>query len=85
MPIATLTSKKQITIPNQIAQQWNLQKGDGLMFIEEDGVVKVFPIRRESLLGMRGCLKPKRPAKSIEELRGIAREEHASRHADPES
>jgi len=85
MPIATLSSKNQITIPNKIARQWNLKKGDGLMFIEEDDGVKIFPIKRKSLLEMRGCLKPKRPVKSIEELRQIAREEHTSRHANPES
>jgi len=85
MTIATLSSKKQITIPAQIARRWNLKQGDGLMFIEEGNSVRVLPIKRRSLLEMRGSVKPQKPFKSIEELRRIAREEHTARHARPKS
>jgi AbrB family looped-hinge helix DNA binding protein len=88
MPIATLTTKKQITIPAQIARLWDLKQGDGIMFItttEEDGSIRVFPIKRKALLGMRGSVKPKKPVKSMEELRKIAREERASRHVRAKS
>ena len=33
MPIATLTTKNQITIPAQISRLWDLKQGDGIMFI----------------------------------------------------
>jgi AbrB family looped-hinge helix DNA binding protein len=85
MPIATLTTKNQITIPAQISRLWDLKQGDGIMFIEEDGAIRVFPIKRRSLLGMRGSVKSKKPVKSMEELRKIAREERASRHVRAKS
>ncbi len=85
MPIATLTTKKQITVPAQISRLWDLKQGDGIMFIEEDGAIRVFPIKRRSLLGMRGSVKPKKSVKSMEELRKIAREERASRHVRAKS
>jgi AbrB family looped-hinge helix DNA binding protein len=85
MPIATLTTKNQITIPAQISRLWDLKQGDGIMFIEEDGAIRVFPIKRRSLLGMRGSVKSKEPVKSMEELRKIAREERASHHARAKS
>jgi len=85
MPIATLTTKKQITIPAQISRLWDLKQGDGIMFIEEDGAIRVFPIKRKSLLEMRGSVRPKKPVKSMEELRKIAREERASRHVRAKS
>ena len=85
MPIATLTTKKQITVPAQISRLWDLKQGDGIMFIEEDGAIRVFPIKRKALLEMRGSVKPKKPVKSMEELRKIAREERASRHVHAKS
>jgi AbrB family looped-hinge helix DNA binding protein len=85
MPIATLTTKNQITIPAQISRLWDLKQGDGIMFIEEDGAIRVFPIKRRSLLGMRGSVKPKKSVKSMDELRKIAREERASHHARAKS
>lgn len=81
MPIARLSSKKQITIPTQIARRWNLKQGDGLMFIEEGDSIRVLPIKRRSLLEMRGSVKAKKPFESIEALRKIAREEHTPRYA----
>jgi AbrB family looped-hinge helix DNA binding protein len=85
MTIATLSSKRQITVPAQIARGWNLEQGDGLMFIEEGDSVRVLPIKRRSLLEMRGSVKTQKPFKSIKELRRIAREEHTAHEARPKS
>ena len=85
MPIATLTSKKQITVPSELVHLWHLDKGDGLLFVLQDNTVKVLPIKRKSLLGMRGSVKAKRAFKSMEELRRITREERALRYVHPES
>lgn len=80
MPIASLSSKKQITLPAQLVRRWDLQQGDGLMFFEDGDSVRVLPIKRKSLLEMRGSVKARQPIKDIDELRQIAREEHASHH-----
>jgi len=85
MPISSLSSKKQITVPARLVRRWNLEQGDGLMFLEDGDSVRVLPIKRRSLLKMRGSVKPKKPIKSIDELRQIAREEHASRYGREES
>jgi AbrB family looped-hinge helix DNA binding protein len=37
MEIAKLTSKGQITIPQDIRQKMDLKKGDGIIFFEENG------------------------------------------------
>lgn len=80
MAISTLSSKKQITLPARLVRRWNLKQGDGLMFFEDGDSVRVLPIKRQSLLEMRGSVKAKRPVSSMDELRQIAREEHASRN-----
>jgi len=85
MPISSLSSKKQITVPARLVRRWNLEQGDGLMFLEDGDSVRVLPIKRRSLLKMRGSVKPKKPIKSMDELRQIAREEHASRYGCEES
>jgi antitoxin PrlF len=48
MPISTLTSKGQITLPRQIRQQLKLQSGDKLNFqVETNGVVTLSPINKK--------------------------------------
>jgi len=49
------------------------------MFFEDGDVVRVLPVKRKSLLEMRGSVKPRQPIKSIYELRQVARKEHISR------
>ena len=80
MAISSLSSKKQITLPARLVRRWDLKQGDGLMFFEDGDSVRVLPIKRQSLLEMRGSVKPRQPIKSIDELRQIAREEHASHY-----
>ena len=80
MAISSLSSKKQITLPARLVRRWNLEQGDGLMFLEDGDSVRVLPIKRKSLLDMRGSVKARQPIKSMDELRRIAREEHASRY-----
>ncbi|HDL86231.1 MAG TPA: AbrB/MazE/SpoVT family DNA-binding domain-containing protein [Candidatus Acetothermia bacterium] len=80
MAIVSLSSKKQITLPAQLVHRWDLKQGDGLVFFEDGDSVRVLPIKRKSLLEMRGSVKAKQPIKDIDELRQVAREEHSSRH-----
>ena len=80
MAVSSLSSKKQITLPARLVRRWNLEQGDGLMFLEDGDSVRVLPIKRKSLLDMRGSVKARQPIKSVDEVRQIAREEHASRY-----
>lgn len=80
MAISSLSSKKQITLPARLVHRWNLKQGDGLMFFDDGDSVRVLPIKRQSLLEMRGSVKARHPIASMDKLRQIAREEHASRN-----
>ncbi|MGK7883910.1 MAG: AbrB/MazE/SpoVT family DNA-binding domain-containing protein [Crocosphaera sp.] len=69
MPTATITSKGQTTIPQEIRKLLNLHPGDRLDFIvAEDGRVYVQPtnIKVESLKGM--LHQPNREPVSIEQM-----------------
>ena len=47
MPVSTLTSKGQVTIPKRVREQLRLETGDRLDFrVEEDGSIRVYPIAR---------------------------------------
>lgn len=81
MAVSTLTSKRQITVPSELVRRWKLKQGDGLLFLWEGDSVRVVPIRRTPLLELRGSVQPKQPFASISEIRQVAREERASRHA----
>ncbi|MGE0735622.1 MAG: AbrB/MazE/SpoVT family DNA-binding domain-containing protein [Alphaproteobacteria bacterium] len=64
MPVSTLTSKGQTTIPKEVRDRLGLQPGDRLNFIvEADGSVTVSAAKRRAA-DLRGLLKhhaPRRP------------------------
>jgi AbrB family looped-hinge helix DNA binding protein len=48
MPVSTLTSKGQVTIPKNVRERLHLRTGDKLDFrVEEDGTIRVYPISRK--------------------------------------
>lgn len=47
-PRATLTSKGQITIPQEVRQRLGLRQGDQIEFITEHGVTVIKPARGET-------------------------------------
>ena len=48
MPISTVTSKGQVTIPKSVRERLHLRTGDKLDFrVEEDGTIRVHPIARK--------------------------------------
>ncbi|MDQ3460511.1 MAG: AbrB/MazE/SpoVT family DNA-binding domain-containing protein [Deinococcota bacterium] len=45
---ATITSKGQITIPQEVRQRLGLKQGDQIEFVTENGVTVMKPARREA-------------------------------------
>ena len=69
MPIATLTSKGQITIPREVREALGLETGDRVEFVaEEKGVYKVVPATRD-VRALKGLVeKPAKPV-SVEDMK----------------
>ena len=72
MPIATLTSKGQVTIPKEVRDRLRLRAGDRVEFVvAEDGTVRVRPVRRD-IRDLAGILHdPKRKPLTVEEMNRI--------------
>lgn len=74
MPLATVTSKGQVTIPKSVRERLGVKSGDKVDFrVGEDGTVTVVPITRtvESAFGAFAH-KATRPASLSEMDEGIA-------------
>jgi antitoxin PrlF len=72
MPIATLTSKGQITIPKEVREALGIGTGDRVEFVaEEKGVYRVVAATRDvrHLKGVVG--KPPKPV-SVEAMKRVA-------------
>ena len=74
MPISTLTSKGQTTIPKAVRRHLGLKPGDKIRFlVEDDGRVVVLPATLH-LRDLRGSLpKPSKPV-SVARMRAAIRE-----------
>ena len=81
MSVAKVTSKRQITIPQDIARKWGVEKGDGILFLEKGNEVVVRPVRRRDLLSLKGSVPAERPAMAFDKIRKQVR---AERHGDPD-
>jgi AbrB family looped-hinge helix DNA binding protein len=67
MSIATVTSKGQVTIPQDVRERLGIVAGTRVEFAERaDGVVEFIP-RTASIMDLEGALKWDGPAFSIEE------------------
>jgi antitoxin PrlF len=76
MPISTLTSKGQTTIPAAIRDFLNLQTGDRLEFItQEDGKVMLVPAT-EDVAALKGLLPKPEKTVSLEAMQKAIREHH---------
>jgi len=66
MPLATLTTKGQVTIPKPVRDALGIQAGDRVQFlIREDGVVQLLPQTRD-LLSLAGILVPRVTGVTVE-------------------
>lgn len=67
MPIATITSKGQVTIPKVIRDELGLRQGDRLLFVlEDDGSIRIRP-KTIKLTDLIGILKTDKVA-TLEEI-----------------
>ena len=68
MPTAKVTSKGQITIPNEVRKTLNLKPGDRVDFFQNlDGEYVLFPKNR-SIRDLKGCVPKLDHTVSIEEM-----------------
>lgn len=78
---ATVTSKKQVTLPSELYRHLGLRQGDRLIFmLEPDGTARVMPERnlpdyREFVGAWREAGLPADGNRYVEELRGPAEPE----------
>lgn len=74
MPTATITSKGQVTLPQEVRDHLHVREGDRLEFvIDQEGDVRVRPVTGsvEELFGM--LRRPGAPLRALEEIdEGIA-------------
>lgn len=71
MPIATVSSKGQVTIPREIRDHFEIRQGDKLLFVEEKGCLQVQVIKKKKLTDFRGIFPATRPYTSMDEIREI--------------
>jgi antitoxin PrlF len=68
MPIATLTSKGQITVPKQVRDQLHLSAGDRARFLTDgEGRVVMIPATIP-ITELRGCLPAPKRAVTLAEM-----------------
>lgn len=77
MPITTVTSKGQVTIPKEIRERAGVSEGDRLDFrIDERGRIVVEPVAEERPIPAAGSLRAYAPAVpvSVDEMAGAVAE-----------
>lgn len=79
MPVSTITSKGQTTIPGAIRRHLKLKAGDRLEFVvEADGKVVLVPATVD-VRELRGLLAPAPRRASLEEMEAAIRKRAARR------
>jgi AbrB family looped-hinge helix DNA binding protein len=75
MLAAKVTSKGQITIPKQVRDKLGLQPGEGIIFVEKNGIFYIRKLVQKSpfdkWVGRLKTLKGKNSDAITDELRGI--------------
>jgi antitoxin PrlF len=75
---ARLSSKGQLTIPQEIRERYGLDTGDEVEFISEEKGTYMIPIKRRNLMELYGSIKVNRPSPGIAKEREIARRARAA-------
>lgn len=83
MPISTLTSKGQVTIPKEVRDRLGLKEGDQLVFrVGEDGRLLVQPAQPSvlgRLSGLLAHLAKERPV-TVDEMHAAVRQRAVERY-----
>jgi antitoxin PrlF len=80
MPISTLTSKGQTTIPGEIRKHLKLKPGDRIEFVvEKDGKVRLIALNLD-VASLKGMLAPAPRRASLEEMDAAIRKRVAMRN-----
>lgn len=77
---SSVSPKGQVTIPRDVRVRWGIQAKDRVVFVIEDGEVRLEPLRM-SIMDSYGAIPPLREPLSDNEQTHIAAEEHADRAA----
>jgi AbrB family looped-hinge helix DNA binding protein len=75
---ARISSKGQLTIPQEIRERYGLDTGDEVEFIAEEKGTYMVPIKRRNLMDLYGVIKVDRPSPGIQKEREIARKKRAA-------
>jgi len=75
MSTATISSKGQVTIPQDVRKALDLKQGDQLVFVVEDGKAVIHPVRPREFSSLFGVLKGRVPYQGREAEREAARAE----------
>jgi len=79
MPVSTLTSKGQTTIPGEIRRHLKLKPGDRIEFVvEKDGKVRLVPANID-IATLKGILGPPPRRLSLDEMDAVIRKRAARR------
>ncbi|MCC7020807.1 MAG: AbrB/MazE/SpoVT family DNA-binding domain-containing protein [Ardenticatenales bacterium] len=83
--IATVTAKGQVTIPKPVRDALGITEHSKILFVLEDGVLKVVPIGRRSLSELAGALPATRPWPGMAIVRDEVRREREAARGGGES
>lgn len=82
---AKLTSKGQVTIPTALRQQLNLEAGDELLFVLEEGEVRLRVLKQRRLREFYGILPATRPYPGKDAIRQQVAEQVAHQILDEDT
>lgn len=68
MPVATMTSKGQITIPAEVRARYRLHAGTRINFVENEAGELVLRPKTRDIRELRGILKYDGPPVTLEEM-----------------
>lgn len=77
MPTSTVTTKGQVTIPKQIMNILNIDKGDRVEFVvDANGTVTIWPVTSD-VTKLKGLVPKPKNYVSLEDMKNAIREQGA--------
>jgi len=75
LSIGRVTYKGQVTIPKQVREALEIEDGDSVVFVVEEGRAVLYPVKQKSLSAFRGTFKATRPYPGMKAIRAEVHEE----------